>query len=419
MKPVLRKFSGFTLVELLVVITIIGILAGLLLPAIQQARESARRMQCSSNIRQFGIAMHGYESSYKILTGLGCGIYLVSSSGGAITAADEGRWSGLVGLLPFMDQQPLYTQIDSGYTAKGARGTFVTHSRYGYNPLRQPAGSVLYLPPDSPDYVPALTQIGIFRCPSDPYRKREAFGSIARVNYAFCVGDSMRGIDVTDVSHDHTRGMFCLGIQYRLAAAIDGTSNTIMFGEISTPSGQPSTSSVRLTNERVQGTNLYELPWNTADSLKGIDVLACKASVIGGIYRGTRTLLQYRGTRWLNGSASYGGFNTIIGPNGAQCTPAGNPVTNAGIYPPGSYHVGGAHVVMFDGAVRFVPNDIDASNPNPGPNANTTDYYAPGRVIVSGVWQQTANWEGLSPFGVWGAMGSRGGGDGFDEMPGN
>lgn len=99
-----RKHSrtGFTLVELLVVIAIIGILVGLLLPAVQAAREAARRMQCSNNVRQLGIAVHNYESAYRRLP----------SGWVASNAHGEPGWGWAAALLPFMEGSNLHQQID-------------------------------------------------------------------------------------------------------------------------------------------------------------------------------------------------------------------------------------------------------------------------------------------------------------------
>ncbi len=130
------------------------------------------------------------------------------------------------------------------------------------------------------------------------------------------------------------------------------------------------------------------------------------ARVRSGRYHGTITPgFQRRGTRWADGIAVYSGVNTIIGPNGASCSDVAN--TNGegeGIYSASSYHFGGAHVVMFDNAVKFIPNEIDTTNNDPSPTANTTDYYAPGYLNTGGV--RTVNWTSPSPFGTWGAMGS-------------
>ena len=103
--------TGFTLVELLVVIAIIGILVALLLPAVQAAREAARRMQCTNNVKNLSLACHNYHDTYKTMP------QNYSTWGGAFArhTIDGRSQSWMVAVLPFIEQQPLYDQIDFGF----------------------------------------------------------------------------------------------------------------------------------------------------------------------------------------------------------------------------------------------------------------------------------------------------------------
>ena len=108
--------SAFTLVELLVVIAIIGILVGLLLPAVQAAREAARRMSCSNNMRQLGLATHNYESSFKRLPAAGQG-----TNYGVVPASTTfNRHSAFISLLPYIEQSSIYQQFDFGSFYNGS-----------------------------------------------------------------------------------------------------------------------------------------------------------------------------------------------------------------------------------------------------------------------------------------------------------
>ena len=184
------RVQGFTLVELLVVIAIIGILVGLLLPAVQAAREAARRMSCSNNFKQLGLAIHNYHSTYKQLPlqGAGTGIGLNSPNWWQRgNDASKECLSALVGLTPFFEQQGLWAQISnpmvetvSGNPAPGNTGLT--------NPPRWPA---MGPSPRNFDvgvgYIPWSTEIPMLRCPSDPGVGKPTLG---RTNYALCMGDS-------------------------------------------------------------------------------------------------------------------------------------------------------------------------------------------------------------------------------------
>ncbi len=174
--------------------------------------------------------------------------------------------------------------------------------------------------------------------------------------------------------------------------------------EIPTPATSPEASIgrgiIQLIDAPANGFANAEIDYPT-DSLTGIDVLQCRAKLQRRKYIGTQNVRALRGIGWLDAAIGYTGINTINPPNGASCH---TPTTISGgtINTAGSYHPGGAHVVMFDAATKFVTDDIDTSHPT---STNPADYYAPGRATVGGVWQQTPNWSDVSPFGVWGAMG--------------
>ena len=172
--------SGFTLVELLVVIAIIGVLVGLLLPAVQAAREAARRMSCSNNFKQIGLAIHNYHSAFKQIPTNGTGSARTPSTVNGTNDCNRLFLSWLVPILPYIEQQALWEQISNPST-EATPGQTV-----------QATGGVWFAMGPCPwqtRYVPWVTQVPTYRCPSDPGQALGP-GQLARSNYACCVGDA-------------------------------------------------------------------------------------------------------------------------------------------------------------------------------------------------------------------------------------
>ena len=197
------KRHGFTLVELLVVIAIIGILVALLLPAVQAAREAARRMQCSNNLHQLGIALHNYLDTHRETFPMNR------------TGRTAQNWSALSMISPYVEQANLYDRLDfSGYPYTVTIGTGVTYD----------AG---------PNQAVAKIVVPVFLCPSDPGGVISPDG-LAPTNYLFNVGSGL--VNNGSISVNTTTGQGPDGIAYqassvRLADLTDGTSNTVAIGE--------------------------------------------------------------------------------------------------------------------------------------------------------------------------------------------
>jgi prepilin-type N-terminal cleavage/methylation domain-containing protein len=397
-------FLGFTLVELLVVIAIIGMLIAILLPAVQSAREAAKRVSCVNKQKQLALACHSHADAYDQNLPIGTS---------ALTLINGlGRWSAFCYLLPFVEQNAMYESIANDLFHKHTSGDFVSEAS----------------PWDNPAVLVHLTILG---CPSDSnFRKKFADTSRYNANYCLSGGDfiaptrgpaaSWNQLGIPYDVNKMARGPFQHGVRgkatiegtIKLDDITDGLSNTILIGEritagsaielstgmkaqfacfANTNNGQDNSliglggETVRkdplLLTSRVIGSS-FEANW----ALRPINCLdAVKKNDFTGIASCWRIDGAYGMGRWYDGGVAW--FSTILPPNSPSCQCRNSypeyPAMNAA----SSYHPGGVTASRCDASVSFVNDSVFS-----------------GDLSAPGPYQSDP-----SPYGVWGALGSRNG----------
>jgi prepilin-type N-terminal cleavage/methylation domain-containing protein/prepilin-type processing-associated H-X9-DG protein len=400
---------GFTLVELLVVIAIIGVMVGLLLPAVQAAREAARRMSCSNNFKQIGLAMHNYHAAYNNLPIHGGG----TSSPGVDwrTGSDRNNHMQLsitVGLLPFMEQQALWEQISNPNTVDlSTPGVPRPVPWTAMGPTVTTSVNVIGTGVNT-SYQPWMTEIAGLRCPSDPGVGLPAMG---RTNYAACLGDAVDfmhegafGLTQTLIAADAAalrasgRGMFVTRLETGFRDVLDGLANTIAAGEIATDLGDAAITTRARSYASPAGFRTDPRFCTLVSTTSQVDPLRPRFWSPTTIAASPSILIDGnmgRGFRWASSSQVYNVMNTILPPNNEVCVSGTGTAPDAGrgICPPSSRHQGGVHVLMGDGAVKFITDSIEAGNSRAtSVSVLTTGAAGPGAI---------------SPYGLWGALGTK------------
>lgn len=310
-----RGGSGFTLIELLVVIAIIAVLIALLLPAVQAVREAARRVQCVNNLKQIGIALHNYHTSWDCLP---VGFLYAFQNASPASSPLQYRWSVLAQVAPALEQANLFNALNFDFPIAHKPG--VGSSFWPYYPANTTA---------------MATVVALFLCPSDGAPAPAA--DSGPCNYTFCAGDGSNGGDATNAN-----GAFILGRPQSIASLTDGSSQTVAASEqtlgIAGPYSQPAPTPVPSPWQRAMA-RVAAAPLTDPD---------CAAA-------GSGWLLN-RGAGWWDGNYQNTLYNHYLTPNADRpdCIVYHNPGWKAAR----SYHPGGVNVLFCDGHVQFVKNTI-------------------------------------------------------------
>jgi prepilin-type processing-associated H-X9-DG protein len=342
------------------VIAIIGILIALLLPAVQAAREAARRAQCANKLRQLGLAIHNFHDAYTRLPGHGNGPY-------------QNR-TAFVLMLPFFEESARYDLIVSqdDYNNRGANRPYwdIAHWKGRINLLLCPSDSGWSRPHTPPGHTLG-PQIPTNYCFSEADFVLQSYGRPGNNRSPF-------GMIVSSVYG----GSWGTEAERPFTAITDGLSNTVIFSERCASPGSGAD-----INSRLQGGIANFDAWNNRPN----NCMAKKGT--SGNYHSSVEGRNGSGSNFAFYRLHNAFFHTIIPPNGPSCAritvrtedPAGH---DASQLPPTSFHSGGVNVCLADGSVRFVQDNVNCGT--------LTEWFR---------WQGDGRGN-VSPFGVWGALGT-------------
>lgn len=322
-----KRKSAFTLVELLVVIAIIGILVALLLPAVQSAREAARRSSCQNNLKQLGLALHNYESAHKR--------FPAGQAMGFGVNGNQGCLGTLPMILPFIEESNLQDALDF------SKGSY-----------------------DQPNYTVTATQPEIIVCPSE---QRQVNLEAGWTNYHANAGswsaiagwDGVFGPIIEEAGHRPLQGI-------KLARILDGTSNTVALSEVRNGKA----SELSGSDQKDELTDCFD--FGSAPS--GNNLATVRAAFMNKDWRNASIptyagdFWRLRGHPWSEGTMWRTWYNHLL-PPGSVCWRTDNEWWEL-VSPASSYHRGVINSVMCDGSVQSVSEDID---PDVWTNLGTRD----------------------------------------------
>jgi prepilin-type N-terminal cleavage/methylation domain-containing protein/prepilin-type processing-associated H-X9-DG protein len=308
---------GFTLIELLVVIAIIAVLIALLLPAVQAAREAARRIQCTNNLKQIGLALHNYHAAWGSFP---VGFLYAYRGVLPVSSPLQYRWSALAQMAPHLEQASLYNALNFDFPI-------------AHKPTGGPSAFWPYFPANT---TAMATHVALFLCPSDGGPAPAA--DSGPTSYAFCTGDGANGGEATNAD-----GAFILGRPQSVASVIDGTSQTAAASEqvlgIAGPYSQTAPTPV-------------PSPWTRAMARVAAGPLtddACAAA-------GSGWLLN-KGAGWWDGNYQNTLYNHYLTPNARRpdCIVYHNPGWKAAR----SFHPGVVNLLYCDGHAAVAKDSVD------------------------------------------------------------
>ncbi len=316
--PAPRLRRGFTLIELLVVIAIIAILIALLLPAVQQTREAARRTQCKNHLRQIGLALHNYHDTHAAFPPG----YIVRNIASAAMAPAESAvggpgfaWGSMI--LPMLEQGPLYNRLD--------------FSRNSQDPVNIDL---------------ARTVLPVFRCPSDPapdtFVVTDTGGTTYELASSNYVGIFGYGSVTMHAGQPQERGLFYRNSSTRIRDVLDGTSNTIMVGE----------RMHRHEFTRVSDVNapMYQAPADANSTWYAAIPNVARPSGMTNMMIGMNPMMA---NEW-QGSLVLGHIGQSMGMMRMHRTPN----TTNHIVHFSSAHEGGVQFILADGSVHFLSENV-------------------------------------------------------------